>query len=99
MRLKEQGRLARGRYLMLRYVENGLGKRRFAVAVTRRMGNAVARNRIKRRLREIFRLERDVFPNNMDFLAIPLSAAKGSSYRKLREALLELAGEIKKKNI
>lgn len=41
--------------LLLRYAPNGFGHARLGLAIPRRYGNAVKRNRLKRQLREAFR--------------------------------------------
>ncbi|MCP4712300.1 MAG: ribonuclease P protein component [Planctomycetes bacterium] len=41
--------------------------RRIAVAVTRRVGSAVVRNRYRRKLKEYYRLNKDNFPDNCDY--------------------------------
>lgn len=43
---------------MVRYRENGLAHPRFGLAVSKRVGNAVHRNRVKRWIREAVRHER-----------------------------------------
>lgn len=56
-------------YLLLR-PEQTPPLRRLGVVASRRVGNAVARNRAKRRLRELFRLEQDNLPASCDLLLI-----------------------------
>ena len=51
----QNGRLLRSRLLMLRMCGNGMVESRFGLTVSKKVGNAVIRNRIKRRLRDILR--------------------------------------------
>jgi ribonuclease P protein component len=44
--------------------------RRLGLTVSRKVGNAVARNHVKRRVREWFRAERDALPENVDVVVI-----------------------------
>jgi len=45
-------------------------KRRLGLTVSRKVGNAVARNHVKRRVREWFRAERDALPEDIDMVVI-----------------------------
>lgn len=49
---------------------NACGHHRFGMTVSRRVGNAVARHRIKRRLREAFRLNHHAWPGRYDLVVI-----------------------------
>jgi ribonuclease P protein component len=55
-RVFQQGRHNSGRLLAVRSVGNDQQLSRFAYAIPKRVGNAVVRNRLRRRLREILRL-------------------------------------------
>lgn len=50
--------------------ENGLGFNRLGLSVSRRVGHAVKRNRIKRRLREAFRLSQHEPPLGYDLVIV-----------------------------
>jgi ribonuclease P protein component len=54
-RVFQQGRHNSGRLLALRSAPNELAWSRFAYAVPKRVGKAVVRNKVRRRLREILR--------------------------------------------
>ncbi len=70
-RVFRSGRKVRLPYLLVVYAENELGIRRIGFAVSKRVGKAVKRNRIKRILREAFRRHKAWFPEGCDFVFVP----------------------------
>ncbi|MBM3313459.1 ribonuclease P protein component [candidate division WOR-3 bacterium] len=65
--------------------------RRVAFLLPRGMRGAVARNRLKRRLREIYRRNQTWFPVGYEYLIRPKPASLGLSFAALREQVRLLA--------
>ena len=63
--------------------ENGLGRHRLGLTVSKKVGGSVVRNRVKRVLREAFRRQRALIPGNFD---IVVNAKKGSADMKTTDA-------------
>ncbi len=70
-RVMREGRRGGDRRLLLWVLPNGRAYTRLGLVVGRRHGNAVARNRLKRLLREAFRLSRDKLPPGFDIACAP----------------------------
>jgi ribonuclease P protein component len=63
---------------------------RLGVTATRALGGAVVRNRIKRRLREAFRLHRANLVASWDIVLNPRRAAAGASFTEVQNALMKV---------
>lgn len=72
----DEGRRAASGGLRLWVLPNGRDHPRFGVLVTRRQGNAVRRNRLRRLLREAFRLTQAELPKGVDIIAAPTPSAE-----------------------
>lgn len=69
----------------IRFRRNGLDATRIGLATGKALGGAVARNRVRRRLREILR--RCSLAAGWDVLVIAGSPSAGADYPQLRDAL------------
>ena len=78
------------RHFTCTLVENGLPWRRLGLTVGKRTGNAVARNRIKRLLREYFRRNKALFPDSTDIVISARTGAAGLNYTALNQELTGL---------
>ena len=77
--------------LVVYAVANGLLITRIGISVGRKLGNAAQRNRIKRLVREAFRLNRGALPVGFDLVIVPRPGAQ-SQLSEVQGSLLSLAG-------
>jgi ribonuclease P protein component len=86
-RLRDQGRRVHSRSFVLMIARGEQAGARLGLTVSRQVGNAVRRNRIKRLLREAFRQQRALFPRASDVVVI---AKTGCTVDSLPAVVAEL---------
>ena len=87
-RLYARGKSAVNPYLVVYCRKNREGRTRFGYTVSSKLGHAVVRNRVRRRLREIVRLNRARLVPGYDVVVVARSRAVDCEYRRLEEAFL-----------
>lgn len=76
--------------LLVMYVMENSGQDRIGISVSKKVGNSVVRHRIKRLIKESYRLNRHKIKNGCDIVIIARDTAKDKSYAEIDSALLHL---------
>jgi len=93
-RLYQKGKSAANKYLVIYCRRNGSPENRIGYTVSSKLGHAVVRNRVRRRLREIYRLHESQFRPGWDLVVVARSRAVDAPYKKLEGAYLSLAEKL-----
>lgn len=70
------------------------GPTRLGLTVSTKVGNAVVRNRIRRRLRELFRTRRSALPRGLDMVVIARTSAAGADWSRLSHAFARVGDDL-----
>jgi len=84
-----------GRYYVLFYVKSGRDHARTGITVSTKVGNAVVRNRAKRRTRQAIKAALLKNAPSADMVLVALGRIKDAPYDYLVEDLARLFGKVK----
>lgn len=91
LRVREQGRKAQSRHLLVVYAPSDQLRSRIGLAVTKKVEpSSVKRNRIKRVLREVFRLNQYRLRGNFDIVIIARAGLEAMQYKLIEAEVLSL---------
>jgi len=85
----ERGDKIQSAYFVLYMLENGRPHHRLGITVSRKIGRAVVRNRIKRRLREIFRTNKQALFPHCDLVVNAKRSAARARNQQIQEDILK----------
>ena len=93
-RLYRRGASAADRNLVIYCRRNGSGENRIGLTVSAKLGHAVRRNRLRRRLREIYRTNEQAYAPGWDWIVVARAHAMDATYQELAASYGALAGRL-----
>ncbi|ABO51827.1 ribonuclease P protein component [Desulforamulus reducens MI-1] len=87
---------AANRYLVLyKFPNKGLG-RRFGFSISKKVGKAVCRNRLRRILKELCRFHLDRFSDDCDFVFIVRQTSSDQDFHQMEKHMWHVWGKLNK---
>ena len=95
----ETGKQIKNKYFVIYYKNNNLDKYRFGISVGKKIGNAVIRNKYKRKIRSVVDNNKKYYQKNMDYIIIMRKACLDAEFVEMEKKYSSLIYEINKKEI
>ncbi|MFA0814997.1 MAG: ribonuclease P protein component [Anaerofustis sp.] len=77
--------------LVIYRIENGTDQNRFGISASKKVGCAVVRNKIRRQIKEILRLNNAAFRNGYDIIFVVRVRCGKADYNAIRNSVYHLA--------
>jgi len=93
-RLYNKGKSAASKCVIVYSLRNGKSENRLGITVSTKLGGAVRRNRIRRRLKEIYRLSEHTLHTGYDIVIVARLRSRHAGYNELESSVLSLFGKL-----
>ena len=97
-RIYRTGGRYRGRYFNLVYLTNDLNHSRMAAVASKKVGNAVQRNKVKRWMRVLFRRNKDLLDASLDLIMIAKPGMPDSTWNEIWDEYRKAVHHLNKKS-
>ena len=94
-RLYQKGQSAVSPWMAIYVRRTGRPGNRIGLTVSTKLGHAVVRNRVRRRLREIYRLHEDRLADGLDLIIVARVRAANATYWELDRSFVRLCEKLK----
>ena len=92
------GKCFKNRYFVLYVKKNNLDRYRFGISVGKKVCNAVNRNKLKRKVRNILDNHKNLYSNSKDYIIIVRRSCLLEKFNILEENLIYLLKKVEKEN-
>ena len=84
------GKSYSNKYLVLYVLKNGYDKNRLGISISKKVGNSVIRHKVKRLIKEVYRLNEAVYYTGFDMAFVGRKSSKDANYHQIEKAVLSL---------
>ena len=85
-----RGKSYANRYLVMYVLSNQTEGNRLGISVSKKVGNSVVRHRVKRLVKESYRLHEDIFNSGLNIVITARASAASISFEQMESAVLHL---------
>ena len=86
----KKGKFKKDTYFVIYYIKKEEVQNNYGIAISKKVGNAVTRNKLKRQTRAIIDNHRNLFKNGHNYIIMIRKGSVGADYQLLERALVEL---------
>ena len=90
------GKCIKNKYFVLYHLKNDLGRYRFGISVPKKVCNAVNRNKLKRKVRNIIDNSKNLYSNYEDYIIIIRKSCLNEEYSVLEDNFINLFNNIER---
>ncbi|MBF7096083.1 ribonuclease P protein component [Alkalibacter mobilis] len=91
----EKGKSTANRNLVMYYIENQLKMNRLGITVSKKIGNSVTRNRVKRLIKESYRLNQSMVKEGYDIIFIARKGCEALDFHTIEGSVKHLLRKLK----
>ncbi len=95
MKVQQEGAKVAVEPLLALALRNEVGTTRMGFTVSTKVGNAVVRNRVRRRLRELYRQRRSALPSGVDVVLVARRGAPAADFARLSSAFDQISSRLR----
>lgn len=93
-RMYYKGKTCANQYLAVYYLKNKLNSNRLGITVSKKIGKAVVRNKVKRLIKENYRLKENLLVTGFDLVIVSRVRANSANFRMISQAMDGLFDKI-----